>query len=115
MTAAPEAEKTSPTRPDDVCFLSWPRNGSFSGDARPQKRGESMSFRRTTAVLAQLALITTFVAARPEANANGGRSLIKADEMREWLAYLSSDELEGRRTFSEGLGLAAAYIAAQLK
>src|SRR5262249_3953458 len=33
----------------------------------------------------------------------------------EWLAYLSSDELEGRNTFSEGLGLAAAYIADQLK
>ena len=74
-----------------------------------------MSFRRTTAILAQLALITTFVVAHPEVEANGGRNLIKTDDMREWLTYLSSDELEGRRTFSEGLGLAAAYIAAQLK
>ena len=74
-----------------------------------------MSFRRTTAILAQLALITTFVVAHPEVEANGGRNLIKTDESGEWLTYLSSDELEGRRTFSEGLGLAAAYIAAQLK
>ena len=74
-----------------------------------------MSFRRTTAILAQLALITTFGVAHPEVEANGGRNLIKTDEMREWLTYLSSDELEGRRTFSEGLGLAAAYIATQLK
>ncbi|HEY4365396.1 MAG TPA: M28 family peptidase [Bryobacteraceae bacterium] len=35
--------------------------------------------------------------------------------LRTWLTYLSSDDLEGRQTFSEGLGLAAAYIADQLK
>jgi hypothetical protein len=35
--------------------------------------------------------------------------------LRAWLTYLSSDELEGRAVFSEGLGLAAAYIASQLK
>ena len=37
------------------------------------------------------------------------------DALREWLTYLSSDELEGRATFSEGLGLAAAYISDRLK
>ncbi|HZO85199.1 MAG TPA: hypothetical protein VFC26_08305, partial [Verrucomicrobiae bacterium] len=31
------------------------------------------------------------------------------------MTYLASDELEGRATFSEGLGLADAYIAEQLK
>jgi hypothetical protein len=35
--------------------------------------------------------------------------------LRTWLTYLASDDLEGRATFSEGLGLAAAYIAEQLK
>ncbi len=44
-----------------------------------------------------------------------GRQLIKAEELRQWLAYFSSDELEGRNTFTEGLGLAAAYLADQLK
>ena len=34
--------------------------------------------------------------------------------MKEWLTYLASDEFEGRATYS-GLGLAAGYIAGQLK
>src|SRR5262249_11921342 len=45
----------------------------------------------------------------------GGREGITPDELKEWLAYLASDDLEGRNTFSEGLGLAAAYIPVQLK
>src|SRR5213082_1096957 len=45
----------------------------------------------------------------------GQQSLITPASLRPWLTYLSSDELEGRATFSEGLGLAAAYIADQLK
>ena len=40
---------------------------------------------------------------------------ITPELLRTWLTYLSSDDLEGRATFSEGLGLAAAYIADQLK
>jgi hypothetical protein len=43
------------------------------------------------------------------------QSLITAESLRIWLTYLASDDLEGRATFSEGLGLAAAYIAEQLK
>jgi hypothetical protein len=43
------------------------------------------------------------------------QSSITPDALRPWLTYLSSDELEGRATFSEGLGLAAAYIADQMK
>src|SRR5436190_4895865 len=43
------------------------------------------------------------------------QSSITPDSLRTWLTYLASDELEGRATFSEGLGLAAAYIADQLK
>jgi len=42
-------------------------------------------------------------------------SSITPDSLRTWLTYLASDDLEGRATFSEGLGLAAAYIADQLK
>jgi hypothetical protein len=45
----------------------------------------------------------------------GGDSAITADLLREWLTYISSDELEGRNTFSEGLGLAGAYIAERLQ
>jgi Peptidase family M28 len=42
-------------------------------------------------------------------------SIITPESLRTWLTYLASDDLEGRATFSEGLGLAAAYIADQLK
>ena len=43
------------------------------------------------------------------------RTSITPEALRKWLTYLASDELEGRATFTEGLGLAAAYIADQLK
>jgi Peptidase family M28 len=43
------------------------------------------------------------------------QSSIIPESLRTWLTYLASDDLEGRATFSEGLGLAAAYIAEQLK
>src|SRR5947199_8527385 len=43
------------------------------------------------------------------------QSSLTAESLRTWLTYLASDELEGRATFSEGLGLAGAYIADQLK
>jgi hypothetical protein len=36
-------------------------------------------------------------------------------EMRAWLTYIASDELQGRQVFTEGLGLAAAYIADHLR
>jgi hypothetical protein len=40
---------------------------------------------------------------------------INASEMKEWLSYLASDELQGRQVFTEGYGLAASYIAEHLK
>jgi len=36
-------------------------------------------------------------------------------EAREYLTYLSSDELQGREVFTEGFGLAAGYIAGHLR
>src|SRR4029079_14260210 len=43
------------------------------------------------------------------------QSALSPGSLRQWLTYISSYDLEGRSTFSEGLGLAAAYIADQLK
>src|SRR5262245_64770583 len=40
---------------------------------------------------------------------------INAGEMKEWLGYLASDELQGRQVFTEGYGLAASYVAQNLK
>jgi hypothetical protein len=46
---------------------------------------------------------------------SGGVGSISADSLRPWLTYLASDELEGRATFSAGLGLAAGYIERHLQ
>jgi ABC-type nitrate/sulfonate/bicarbonate transport system substrate-binding protein len=36
-------------------------------------------------------------------------------DLRGWLTYLASDELQGRQTYTEGIGLAGAYIARNLE
>jgi hypothetical protein len=46
---------------------------------------------------------------------NDPLSALRPETLRTWLTYLASDELEGRATFSEGLGMAAAYIAERLR
>src|SRR2546430_2136165 len=48
-------------------------------------------------------------------SSKSSKAAVQPDDLKQWLAYLASDELEGRATFSEGLGLAAAYIAEQLR
>src|SRR5947209_7355609 len=45
----------------------------------------------------------------------GGLGSIHRDDLKEWLTYIASDELEGRALYSTGLGLAAAYIADHLR
>lgn len=45
----------------------------------------------------------------------GGASAITASQLQAWLTVIASDEFEGRATFSEGLGLAGAYIAGELR
>ncbi len=40
---------------------------------------------------------------------------ISQEDAREWLTYLSSDLLDGREVFTEGYGLAAAYVADHLR
>ena len=49
-----------------------------------------------------------------QSGANGRHHVSEAD-LREWLTYLASDRLQGRATFSEGLALASAYIADELR
>src|SRR5262245_1405888 len=48
-------------------------------------------------------------------HAAGGASSIRTQDLREWLTYIASDELEGRAIYTSGLGLASAYIADHLK
>jgi hypothetical protein len=71
--------------------------------------------RRITAIVLQLALVASFTFSAAQARTTNGRDLINAGELKDWLTYLASDEFEGRNTYTEGLGLAAGYIAGQLK
>ncbi len=49
-----------------------------------------------------------------QASAGGAKSIMASD-LKTWLTVISSDDFEGRATFSEGLGLAASYIAGELR
>src|SRR4051812_39607443 len=77
-----------------------------------------MALRRLSVMVAlclTVSLSLTVPAQTNKSSAKGGINSIQAEDMQQWLTYLSSDELEGRNTFSEGLGLAAAYIAEHLR
>jgi hypothetical protein len=67
-----------------------------------QRRGAAVFF---TCVLG--------LAVAPLAGA-GGLASIKPADLKTWLTYIASDELQGRQIYSEGLGLAAGYIQAHL-
>ncbi len=54
------------------------------------------------------------VAQAPEP-AKAKYSQIKESDLKDWLTYLSSDELAGRQVFTEGYGLAAQYVADHLR
>jgi len=45
----------------------------------------------------------------------GQRRIHQSQDLREWLTYIASDELQGRAVFSAGIGLAAAYIEDHLR
>ncbi|HEY7180340.1 MAG TPA: hypothetical protein VIC84_02925, partial [Blastocatellia bacterium] len=72
-----------------------------------------------TRILVLLVSLCMAVSAVPaqnlKTNKGAAQSPVQAEDLQKWLSYLSSDELEGRATFSEGLGLAAAYLAEQLR
>ena len=63
--------------------------------------------------------VAAVVAARGRGSAGGRRGggvgAIKSQDLREWLTYISSDELQGRAVFTAGFGLAAAYIEDHLR
>src|SRR5436190_14516006 len=66
--------------------------------------------RRRTCFAAVLFAVVTLSAAT-----GGGLASINKDDLKEWLSYIASDELEGRAVYSAGLGLAAAYIEDHLR
>src|ERR1700730_12074817 len=72
--------------------------------------GEIMGRRRAAVCALVVVLCVGFCAA-----ASGGLGSITAADLKEWLTYVASDELEGRDTYSAGLGLAAGYIQEHLR
>ena len=69
---------------------------------------------RRLLIPAVLIALLTIAAGAQESIPRGGAASITERDLREWLTYLSSDELAGRATYTEGLGLAAGYISAHL-
>ena len=68
------------------------------------------SVRIRTSIAATLVAAVTLSAAT-----GAGIGSISRDDLKEWLSYISSDELQGRALYSTGLGLAAAYIENHLR
>ncbi len=71
-----------------------------------------MKSRLYAAVCATVLALSLSVHAQSQA---GGAASITPAELKEWLSYIASDQLEGRQVYTEGLGLAASYIAEHLK
>jgi hypothetical protein len=66
--------------------------------------------RRRLLVAAAMVVAVSTVSA-----AGGGLNAITSQDLRDWLSYIASDELEGRATFSAGLGLAGGYVGDHLR
>ena len=71
-----------------------------------------MGFRRVALIFAFF-ISFSIGAAHAQQSAKGITS-IQQEPLKEWLTYIASDELQGRATYSEGLGLAAGYISSHL-
>jgi hypothetical protein len=75
-----------------------------------------MSYRRVaTLAIALLVAAPSGIELKAGQIQAAAAAAISEQELREHLTYIASDELEGRATYSEGLGLAAAYIAQHLR
>ncbi|HEX2490447.1 MAG TPA: M28 family peptidase [Blastocatellia bacterium] len=74
-----------------------------------------MLSRRMTRMLALVVTLCLTLSFVPAQSRKADKATVQSEDLQKWLSYLASDELEGRATFSEGLGLAAAYLAEQLR
>jgi hypothetical protein len=77
-------------------------------------RGGCLS-RRVARCAVIVLLVISAISTASLGAASPGVVLVKSDEVKEWLTYIASDELQGRATYSEGLGLAASYIEDHLR
>ena len=72
-----------------------------------------MTFRRTPLAAAALAVMLATVPS--PASPKGAARTVDVRDLREWLTYIASDELQGRAVFGTGIGLAESYIEQHLR
>src|SRR4051812_24536864 len=70
---------------------------------------------RRSVALRVSAVILAISVLKAGVQASGAVASIKAQDLKEWLTYIASDELQGRAIFSTGIGLAAGYIEDHLR
>jgi len=74
---------------------------------------------RRAIICVGISVASIFVAAvrtqGPEPARTVAYQTINPADLKEWLSYLASDELDGRQVFTEGYGIAAEYIAGHLR
>src|SRR5437016_3728246 len=75
--------------------------------------GGCVKLRRTAVVAVAVAAMLAIVPARVATK--GDKRAVDTRELREWLGYIASDDLQGRAVFSAGIGLAASYIEEHLR
>jgi hypothetical protein len=83
-------------------------------DSAAQKVGRLVVAAATAVTLATTA--SAIVGAQAPAPAKGVKySQVSPAELKDWLTYLASDELQGRQIYTEGYGLAAGFISEKLR
>jgi hypothetical protein len=80
-----------------------------------KKTNRPLSLSMTGLVLAAVWMVAAF-SWPTSMSAQGSRlATVQEQDLRTWLTYLSSDELQGRQIFTEGYGLAAQYVSERLR
>ena len=76
-----------------------------------------LAFSLAAAILLAVGLATPWrlLAQAPEPAKGVKYAQISQADLKDWLTYLASDELQGRQIFTEGYGLAASYVADHLR
>ena len=72
-----------------------------------------MKFRRTAVVTAAAAALLGILPLQAASKASS--QPLDTGDLREWLTYIASDDLQGRAVFGAGIGLAASYIEEHLR
>jgi Zn-dependent M28 family amino/carboxypeptidase len=83
--------------------------------ARASRRPQIVLWLAVVCLAVGLTRPWSLLAQGPQVSSDVQLAAIAESDVREWLTYLSSDALQGRQVFTEGYGLAAAYVAEELR